>query len=252
MPVELSYSEYLSKSARYQQCYISRQYQCITSSFLLRSSIGTQQFHRIKKPLKVSAALELIYTTTILLSFSFIFNAKLDVWQKKFSNTKRIAILLSTFSNKLTLENLWYGLATISRTLKNRFLFAEYRSRLQGTFELESYDIQEPTNRNHPVVKPFDRKVSTEKSIDILRCKLGNELTFENLWQSSSSFRKFSRKTSIAMLRSTFRSELTFENLWQSSSSSTASGRLLSSTIVFPASPGALGLPPPLPPLFLS
>ena len=44
-----------------------------------------------------------------------------------------------------------YGVATISRMLKNICLFAEYRSLLQGSFAKETYIFKHPTNRSHPI-----------------------------------------------------------------------------------------------------
>jgi len=44
-----------------------------------------------------------------------------------------------------------YGVATISRMLKNICLFAEYRSLLWGSFALETYVFKHPTHRSHPI-----------------------------------------------------------------------------------------------------
>ena len=46
--------------------------------------------------------------------------------------------------------NACYGVATISRILKNICLFAEYRS-LLGSFAKETYIFKHPTNRSHPI-----------------------------------------------------------------------------------------------------
>jgi len=44
-----------------------------------------------------------------------------------------------------------YGVGTISRLLKTISLFGEYRSLLQGSFTIETYNFKEPTNRSHPI-----------------------------------------------------------------------------------------------------
>ena len=48
-----------------------------------------------------------------------------------------------------------YGVATISRMLKNICLFAEYRSLLQVSFAKETYIFKHPTNSSHPI--PVDQ-----------------------------------------------------------------------------------------------
>jgi hypothetical protein len=45
----------------------------------------------------------------------------------------------------------YYGVATISRMLKNIYLFAEYRSLLWVSFAKETYIFKHPTNRSHPI-----------------------------------------------------------------------------------------------------
>jgi len=45
----------------------------------------------------------------------------------------------------------WYGVATMSRMLKNTGLFAEYRSLLCISFAKETYIFKHPTNRSHPM-----------------------------------------------------------------------------------------------------
>ena len=50
------------------------------------------------------------------------------------------------------LSSLHYGVATISRMLKNICLFAECRSLLQVSFAKETYIFKHPTNRSHPIV----------------------------------------------------------------------------------------------------
>jgi len=44
-----------------------------------------------------------------------------------------------------------YGVATMSRMLKNICLFAEYRSLLQSSFAKETYIFKHPTHRSHPI-----------------------------------------------------------------------------------------------------
>ena len=44
-----------------------------------------------------------------------------------------------------------YGVAMISRMLKNTRLFAEYRSLLKSSFAKEKYIFKHPTNRSHPI-----------------------------------------------------------------------------------------------------
>jgi len=44
-----------------------------------------------------------------------------------------------------------YGVASISRLLKIIFLFCRIQSLLFGSFALETYTFQEPTNRGHPI-----------------------------------------------------------------------------------------------------
>ena len=44
-----------------------------------------------------------------------------------------------------------YGVATMSRMLKNTGLFAEYRSLLYSSFAKETYIFKHPTNRSHPI-----------------------------------------------------------------------------------------------------
>ena len=44
-----------------------------------------------------------------------------------------------------------YGVATISRLLKNIGLFCRISSLLQGSFAKETYNFKEPTHRSHPI-----------------------------------------------------------------------------------------------------
>jgi len=44
-----------------------------------------------------------------------------------------------------------YGVATMSRMLKNTGLFAEYRSLFDISFAKETYIFKHPTNRSHPI-----------------------------------------------------------------------------------------------------
>jgi len=45
-----------------------------------------------------------------------------------------------------------YGVATISRMLKNICLFAEYRSLLYRSFAKKTYVLKHPAHRSHPIV----------------------------------------------------------------------------------------------------
>ena len=49
-------------------------------------------------------------------------------------------------------DRVTYGVATISRLLKNIGLIAENRSLLQGSFAKETYVFKEPTNRSLPIL----------------------------------------------------------------------------------------------------
>ena len=44
-----------------------------------------------------------------------------------------------------------YGVAEISRLLKIKCLFGEYRSLLYGSFAKETYNLKEPTSSSHPI-----------------------------------------------------------------------------------------------------
>jgi len=50
-----------------------------------------------------------------------------------------------------TFENVYYGVATISRLLKILGLFCRTSSLSQGSFAKETYHFKEPTNRSHPI-----------------------------------------------------------------------------------------------------
>ena len=56
-----------------------------------------------------------------------------------------------SFSLYIRNHNVGYGVATMSRMLKNTGLFAEYRSLLQSSFAKETYIFKHPTNRSHPI-----------------------------------------------------------------------------------------------------
>jgi len=49
-------------------------------------------------------------------------------------------------------DQVTYGVATVSRLLKNIGLFCRISSLLQGSFAKETYDFKEHTNRSHPIV----------------------------------------------------------------------------------------------------
>jgi len=52
-------------------------------------------------------------------------------------------------------QNLWYGVATISRLLQIIGLFCRILSLLQSSFATETYNFKEPTNRSHPIHNLF-------------------------------------------------------------------------------------------------
>jgi len=52
-----------------------------------------------------------------------------------------------------------YGVATISRLLKNIRLFCRISALLWGSFAKETYDLKEPTNRSHPACDIFKKRI---------------------------------------------------------------------------------------------
>ena len=53
-------------------------------------------------------------------------------------------------------DNIWGGVATISRLLKITGLSCQRALEKRGYSAKETYDYKEPTNRSHPIVDVFN------------------------------------------------------------------------------------------------